>query len=53
MNGGFTYKDLDTLKRKAKALDDLREWLRGRIDSEKLITISDMIERAYTEEPRP
>ena len=53
MNGGLTYKDLDAMKRKAKALDDIREWLRGRIDSEKLISISDMIERAYAEESRP
>ena len=53
MNGGLTYKDLDAMKRKAKALDEIRAWLRGRIDSEKLITISDMIERAYTEEPHP
>jgi hypothetical protein len=41
MNGGLTYKDLDLMKRKAKVLDDIREWLR------------DMIERAYTEERRP
>ena len=47
MNGGLTYKDLDALKRKAKALDDIREWLRGRIDSEKLLHVGDMIERAY------
>ena len=53
MNGGLTYKDLDAMKRKAQALDEIQEWLRSRIDSEKLITISDMIERAYTEEPRP
>ena len=53
MNGGLTYKDLDAMKRKAQALDEIREWLRGRIDTERLITISDMIERAYTEEPRP
>jgi len=50
MNGGLTYKDLDTLKRKAKVLDDLREWLRGRIDSEKLLTVEAMIERAYKEQ---
>jgi len=50
MNGGLTYKDLDTLKRKAKALDDLREWLRGRIDSEKLLTVEALIERAYKEQ---
>ena len=50
MNGGLTYKDLDTLKRKAKALDDLREWLHGRIDSEKLLTVEAMIERAYKEQ---
>jgi hypothetical protein len=49
MNGGLTYKDLDAMKRKAKVLDEIREWLRGRIDSEKLIAISDLIERAYTE----
>jgi hypothetical protein len=49
MNGGLTYKDLDTLKRKAKALDDIRDWLRGRIDSEKLLTIEAMVERAYKE----
>ena len=53
MNGGLTYKDLDAMKRKAKVLDEIREWLRGRIDSEKLIAISDMIERAYTEESCP
>jgi len=50
MNGGLTYKDLDTLKRKAKALDDLRDWLRGRIDSEKLLTIEAMLEQAYKEQ---
>jgi hypothetical protein len=49
MNGGLTYKDLDTLKRKAKALDDIREWLRGRIDSEKLLTVEAMVEQAYKE----
>jgi hypothetical protein len=53
VKGGLTYKDLDLMKRKAKVLDDIREWLRGRIDSDKLIAISDMIERAYTEERRP
>jgi hypothetical protein len=53
MNGALTYKDLDVMKRKVKVLDDIREWLRGRIDSEKLITISDMVERAYTEASRP
>lgn len=53
MKGALTYKDLDAMKRKAKALDEIRDWLRGRIDSEKLLTISDMIERAYTEDPRP
>ena len=50
MNGGLTYKDLDTLKRKAKALDEIREWLRGRIDSEKLLTVEAMAERAYKEQ---
>jgi hypothetical protein len=49
MNGGLTYKDLDTLKQKAKALDDIRDWLRGRLDSEKLITVSHMVEAAYQE----
>ncbi len=53
MNGALTYKDLDVMKRKARVLDDIREWLRGRIDSEKLITISDMVERAYKEASRP
>ncbi len=53
MNGGLTYKDLDVMKRKARALDEIREWLRGRIDSEELIAISGLIERAYTEESRP
>jgi hypothetical protein len=41
------------MKRKAKVLDEIREWLRGRIDSEKLITISDMVERAYAKDSRP
>lgn len=50
MNGGLTYKDLDTLKRKAKALDEIREWLRGRIDIEKLLTVEAMVERAYKEQ---
>ena len=53
MNGALTYRDLDALKRKAKALDEIREWLRGRIDSEKLITLSDLVERAYMEDSRP
>jgi hypothetical protein len=49
MNGGLTYKDLDAMKRKAKTLDEIRDWLRGRIDNEKLIHVSDMIEQAYRE----
>ena len=46
INGGLTYKDLDALKRKAKALSEIRDWLRGRMDSEKLIHVGDIIERA-------
>lgn len=49
MNGGLTYQDLDALKRKAAALDQIREFLRGRVDSEELIAVSDMIEQAYRE----
>lgn len=52
MNGGLTYKNLDTLKRKAKALDDIRDWLRGRLDSEKLIAVSHMVEAAYERDVR-
>ena len=48
MKGALTYKDVDAMKRKAAALDEIREYLRGRIDSEKLITVSSMVERAYT-----
>jgi hypothetical protein len=47
VKGALTYKDLDAMKRKATALDSIREWLQGRIDSEKLVTISEMVERAY------
>ena len=49
MNGGLTYKDLDRLKGKAAALDRVREYLRGRVDSEKLTVVSDMVEQAYGE----
>jgi len=28
-------------------LDEIREWLRGRMDSESLIHVGDIIERAY------
>ena len=49
MNGGLTYKDLDAWKRKAATLDQIRDYLRGRVDSEKLIAVSDIIERAYSE----
>ncbi len=50
MNGGLTYKDIETLKRKAKALDEIREWLHGRIDSERLLVVEALVERAYREE---
>ena len=49
MNGGLTYKDLEALKRKAVALDQIREFIRGRVDSEDLIVVSDMIEQGYRE----
>jgi hypothetical protein len=49
VNGGLTYKDLDALKRKAAALDQIREFISGREDSEELIAVSDMIEKAYSE----
>ena len=53
MNGGLTYNDLDVMKRKAATLDEIREYLHGRIDSEKLITVSEIVERAYTEDTLP
>jgi hypothetical protein len=31
MNGGLTYKDLEAMKRKATILDEVREFLRGRL----------------------
>ena len=49
MNGGLTYKDLDALKRKAATLDQIRDYLRGRVDSEELIAVSDIVEGAYRE----
>jgi hypothetical protein len=52
MNGGLTYKDLDALKRKAAVLDQIRDYVRGRVDCEELIAVSDMIEHAYREAGR-
>lgn len=49
MNGGITYKDMETWKWKARVLDELREYLRGRADDEQTVFVSNMIERAYAE----
>ena len=47
MNGALTYKDLEMLRLKAATLDKVREHLRGRIDNEAVMVVSDMVEQAY------
>ena len=52
MKGALTYKDLDQMKRKAAALDEVREFLRERIsDAEGLLAVREMVEAAYQEAP--
>ena len=45
MNGGLTWKDLDLLKAKAKALDKALEYLRGIVDSEQAMIVQEILER--------
>jgi hypothetical protein len=52
MKGALTCKDLDQMKRKAAALDEVREFLRERIsDDERLLAVREMVEAAYQEAP--
>lgn len=47
MNGALTLEDLEALRLKAHTLDEIRELIRGRVDSDMLIEIDQMIERTY------
>jgi hypothetical protein len=53
MNGGLTYKDLETMKRKAATLDEVREFLGGHADSddEGLLAVREIVEAACEEPP--
>jgi hypothetical protein len=46
MNGGLTYKDLDLMKKKSKALDDALEYLRGLQLCEHCIRVTEILEAA-------
>ena len=50
MNGGLTHQEMEIRKRKAEVLDELREWLRGRAQSEEAVEIQRRIESAYDAE---
>lgn len=41
----LSLKELEEWKAKAKALDEAVEWLEGRRDAEKLITVYDILTR--------
>lgn len=41
----LTWKDLEELRSKAQALDEAVEWMTGRIDSEKLMTVYGILTR--------
>ncbi len=45
MKGGVTERDMVLRKQKAANCDAALEWLEGRIDSEKLITLRDILRR--------
>ena len=45
VNGGITYRDLEEWRHKAKLLDEAVEWMTGRIDSEKLMKVYDILTR--------
>ena len=49
MNGGLTYRDMDLRKQKAKNLDEALEFLRGNMDSEKLMTVERILRRGIVE----
>jgi len=52
MKGALTYKDLDRLKRKAAALDQVREYLRERTVQSgeiEMLALREAVEAAYEE----
>jgi len=50
MMGGLTYKALDAMKLKAKALDAIREYLRSPDCDQSLLVVQEMLAAAYPEE---
>ena len=45
MKGGVTYQDMELRKQKAKNLDEALEFLRGNIDSERLMTVEHILRK--------
>ncbi len=52
MNGGLTHQELELRTRKAANCDAALAWIEGRIDSEKLITLRDILRRGLVDKPR-
>ena len=45
VNGGLTCKQLEEFKRKAALLDEAVEYMTGRLDNEKLMTVYAILTR--------
>lgn len=52
MNGGLTVQEMGIRKQKAANLDAVLEWLNGRIDSEKLMTVEAILRKGLPEKKR-
>ncbi len=52
MNGGVTHQDMVLRKQKAANCDAALAWIEGRIDSEKLITVRDILRRGLVDKLR-
>ena len=52
MNGGLTHQELELRKIKAANCDEALEWIEGRIDSEKLLTVQDILRRGISVDKR-
>lgn len=46
MKGGLTIQEMAIRKQKSSNLDATLEWLEGRIDSEKLMTVERMLRQS-------
>lgn len=53
MKGALTERELELRKLKAANLDRALEWLKGRADSEKLMTVDAILREGLEPEVRP